>query len=293
MKKILNWIKNHKILMALISVLVFAVPLIVVHILFKSPAIHSWFVATWSAGDLLGYIAGFASLFGTVFLGLITVYLTDQANETSERLGKENINLQKIMAQKLMPILRLEFAHIFKSAVADHTPSHFPQKSEFLRTTTYSGNISSSVCHKIYVNIDVDTENSAPVYVKQINFRLVNISDTIIRHIGLDQIQIIGYENRTEPILCRNESLGDGIPSLIITDESVDVMLIAYTKSKEWVSVWDDSSGGLALTLYVTNTSISGIQFHEYINVHATDNNYVKISYGERTAGTENQENTQ
>ena len=141
--------------------------------------------------------------------------------------------------------------------------------------------------------LDVDTENSEPVYVKQINFRLVNISDTIIRHIGLDQIQIIGYENRTEPILCQNESPGDGIPSLIITDESIDVMLIVYTQSKEWASVWDDPSGGLALTLYVTNTSISGIKFHEYINVHATDNNYVKISYGERTAGAGNQENTQ
>lgn len=293
MKKILNWIKNHKILVTIGTVLAFIVPLIVVHILFKSSAIHSWFVATWSAGDLLGYIAGFVSLLGTVFLGLITVYLTDQANKTNERLGKENINLQKIMAQKLMPILRLEFAHIFKSTTVKHAPSHFPQKAEFLRTCTYSGNMSSSVCHKIYVNIDVGTENDDPVYVKQINFRLVNISDTIIRHISLDQIQIVGYENRTEPVLCQNEAAGDGIPTLITTDESVDVMLIVYTNSEEWVSVWDASTGGLALTLYVTNTSISGIQFHEYINVHATDDNYVKISYGERTAGAGNQENTQ
>lgn len=293
MKKILNGIKNHKILVTIITVFVFAAPLVVVHVLFKSSAIHSWFVATWSAGDLLGYIAGFASLLGTVFLGLITVYLTDQANETSERLGKENINLQKIMAQKLMPILRLEFAHIFKSTVINHTPSHFPQKAEFMRTCTCSGNMSSSVCHKIYVNIDVGTENRDPVYVKQINFRLVNISDTIIRHISLDHIQIVGYENRAEPVLCQNEATGDGIPTLITTDESVDVMLIAYTNSEERASVWDDSSGGLALTLYVTNTSISGIQFHEYINVHATDGNYVKISYGERTAVAGDQENTQ
>ena len=293
MKKILNWIKNHKTLVTIITVLIFAVPLIVVHILFKSTATHGWLVATWSAGDLLGYIAGFVSLLGTVFLGLITVHLTDQANETNERLGKENINLQKIMAQKLMPILRLEFAHIFKSTIVKHTPPHFPQKAEFMRTCTYSGNMSSSGCHKIYVNIDVGTENNDPIYVKQINFRLVNISDTIIRHISLDHIQIVGYENRTEPVLCQNEAIGDGIPTLITTDESVDLMLIVYTSSEEWASVWDDSSGGLALTLYVTNTSISGIQFHEYINVHATDNNYVKISYGERTAGDGNQENTQ
>ena len=293
MKKLLEWIRNHIFLTLVICVLVFAVPIIVVHILFKSTATHSWFVATWSAGDLLAYIAGFASLLGTVFLGLITVYLTDQANKTNERLGKENINLQKIMAQKLMPILRLEFAHIFKSTIVKSIPKLFPQKTEFLRTITQSDSAYSSVCHKVYVNIDIDTDNKDSVYVKQINFRLVNISDTIIRHISLDHIQIVGYENRTEPILCKNEAAGDGIPALITTDESVDVMLILYTKSEEWVSVWDDPLGGLALTLYVTNTSISGIQFHEYINVHATDDNYVKISYGERTAGAGNQENTQ
>ena len=92
MKKILNWIKNHKILVTIGTVLAFIVPLIVVHILFKSSAIHSWFVATWSAGDLLGYIAGFVSLLGTVFLGLITVYLTDQANKTNERLGNSYLH---------------------------------------------------------------------------------------------------------------------------------------------------------------------------------------------------------
>ena len=41
--------------------------------------------------------------------------------------------------------------------------------------------------------------------------------------------------------------------------------------------------GGLALTLYATNTSINGIQFQEYINIRISDNNYVKASYGENT----------
>jgi len=287
MKKILAWIKKHKLLTFVFCVLVFIFPLLVVHALFKTEASNSWFVATWGAGELLAYIAGFETLFGTIFLGLLTVNLTDQANEINERLGKENINLQRIMAQKLMPILRMEFAHVFKSTIVKSVPKLFPQKTEFLRTTTYSDSAYSSVSHKVYVNIDVGTENKDHVYVKQINFRLVNISDTIIRHISLDHIQIIGYENKTQPILCKNEATGDGIPTLITTDESVDVMLILYTKSEEWASVWDNPLGGLALTLYVTNTSISGIQFHEYINVHATDNNHVKFTYGERIADTD------
>ena len=41
MKKILNWIKNHKIIVPIITVLVFAAPLVVVHVLFKSSAISS------------------------------------------------------------------------------------------------------------------------------------------------------------------------------------------------------------------------------------------------------------
>lgn len=48
--------------------------------------------------------------------------------------------------------------------------------------------------------------------------------------------------------------------------------------------MWDNILGGLAFTLYVTNTSINGIQFQEYIDIRVANNNYVKISYGEKTA---------
>lgn len=284
MKKILNWINNHKILVTIITVLVFIVPLIVVHILFKSTAIHSWFVATWSAGDLLGYIAGFASLLGTVFLGLITVYFADQANEINERLGKENNDMQKIMAQKLLPILRLEAARTYHSTIVKTKPTNFPKSTEFLRVIAHNENEPYIVHQKVYVNIDVDTGDDTPLYVKQASFKLVNISDTIIRHIGIDHIEISGYKEKTEPVLCKNRTADDGISALITTNESVDVAVIVYTKNEELVSLWDNALGGLALTLYVTNTSINGIQFQEYIDIRVSDNNYVKIGYGEKTA---------
>ena len=284
MKKILNWINNHKILVTIITVLVFIVPLIVVHILFKSTAIHSWFVATWSAGDLLGYIAGFASLLGTVFLGLITVYFADQANEINERLGKENNNMQKIMAQKMLPVLRLESAHTYNSAIVKTKPTNFPKSTEFLRVIAHNENEPNIVHQKVYVNIDVDTGDDTPLYVKQVSFKLVNISDTIFRHISLDHIEISGFKGKTEPVLCKNQATGDGISALITTNEGVDVAVIVYTKNGELVDLWDNILGGLAFTLYVTNTSINGIQFQEYIDIRVANNNYVKISYGEKTA---------
>ena len=42
---------------------------------------------------MLAYVAGFETLLGTVFLGLRTVHLADQANEINERLGKENTDM--------------------------------------------------------------------------------------------------------------------------------------------------------------------------------------------------------
>ena len=49
MKEILNWIKTHKLLVAIITVLVFVLPLLVVHILFKWYSGIWWIEAEWLA----------------------------------------------------------------------------------------------------------------------------------------------------------------------------------------------------------------------------------------------------
>lgn len=284
MKKLLDWIKNHKWITILICVLLFVVPLVTVHILFKIPAWSDCLVAEWSAGELLAYIAGFEALAGTVFLGLITVYQTEQANTVSQQLGKENNEMQKIMAQKMLPVLRLESARTYNSAIVKTKPTNFPKSTEFLRVIAHNENEPNIVHQKVYVNIDVDTGDDTPLYVKQVSFKLVNISDTIFRHISLDHIEISGFKGKTEPVLCKNQAIGDGISALITTNEGVDVAVIVYTKNGELVDLWDNILGGLAFTLYVTNTSINGIQFQEYIDIRVANNNYVKISYGEKTA---------
>lgn len=113
---ILRFIKKHWIATALICTVAFVLPLLIVHILFKWTYDNPWLVAEWSAGDVLGYIAGFESLIGTITLGIVTVYQSSKANEVNERLAKENNQIQKISIQPLLPILKVNNLDIRNAA---------------------------------------------------------------------------------------------------------------------------------------------------------------------------------
>ena len=283
MKKLLDWIKNHTGVTILICVLLFVIPLVAVHILFKIPAWSDCLAAEWSAGELLAYIAGFEALAGTVFLGLITVYQTEQANTVSQQLGKENNEMQKIMAQKLLPIIRMEKARLMPVVSPNACPENFPMATQFRRTGSFHSSTPSEIQQNIYINIDINTDNDEPVYVTQISCKLVNISDTIIRHIGLDEIVLREIQGKTPEVVCKNKISGDGVATLLSPGENVDIALILGTKSKELADLWKSDLFGVCMTLFVTNTSINGITFQEYISIRMTNDKYTKISYGENT----------
>lgn len=76
----------------------------VVNILFK---FSSTFSAEWSAGDALSYVSGLQALLGTIILGVITVEQGQDAQRVNERLSEENNKLQKIMTQKLLPVVKM------------------------------------------------------------------------------------------------------------------------------------------------------------------------------------------
>ena len=283
MKKLLDWIKNHTGVTILICVLLFVIPLVTVHILFKIPAWSDCLVAEWSAGELLAYIAGFEALAGTVFLGLITVDQAEQANTVSQQLGKENNEMQKIMAQKLLPVIRMEKARLMPVVSLDKCPENFPMATQFRRTGSFHSSTPSEIQQNIYINIDINTDNDEPVYVTQISCKLVNISDTIIRHIGLDEIVLREIQGKTPEVACKNKISGDGVATLLSPGEDVDIALILGTKNKVLADLWKSDLFGVCLTLFVTNTSINGITFQEYISIKMTNDKYTKISYGENT----------
>lgn len=98
MKKIFGWICRHKVLTFLVVVALFFIPLIMVHFLFKWNSSLSWISSEWSAGDVLGYIAGFEAFLGTVALGALALWQNQQ-------IHKQHIeSLEPSLSMKLIEI---------------------------------------------------------------------------------------------------------------------------------------------------------------------------------------------
>ena len=99
-----DWLKRHKILITIISfVIIFGVPLII-HVLFKIKAPNSFWVAEWSAGDLLSYYGSILAFLGTVVLGILALYQnhiikieSDRRTELLEQMEYER-NIPKFSA---------------------------------------------------------------------------------------------------------------------------------------------------------------------------------------------------
>ena len=212
-----------------------------------------------------------------------TLDQAEQANTVSQQLGKENNEMQKIMAQKLLPVIRMEKARLMPVVSPNACPENFPMATQFRRTGSFHSSTPSEIQQNIYINIDINTDNDEPVYVTQISCKLVNISDTIIRHIGLDEIVLKEIQGKTPAVVCKNKCSGDGIATLLSPGEDVDIALILGTKNKILADLWESNLAGVCMTLFVTNTSINGIEFQEYISIRMTNDKYTKISYGENT----------
>ncbi len=86
MESFIDWVKKHKIKTITIIIIAFIGPLIVVHFLFKWNTGYDFISAEWSAGDLIGYVAGFEAFTGSIILGIIAVWQTEKANNTNDRL---------------------------------------------------------------------------------------------------------------------------------------------------------------------------------------------------------------
>ena len=166
--------KYKWLLIALLMISMIAVP-IVVNILFK---FSSAFPAEWSAGDALSYVSGFQALFGTVILGIITVEQGQDAQKVNERLSEENNKLQKIMAQKLLPVVKMTNPSCKPTVLHRGALSYVPQSKQFRIIRSYYGDSVQHETSEIRVNIDSLVEEIK--YIKTIEFSLQNISESIM-----------------------------------------------------------------------------------------------------------------
>lgn len=196
MKKI--FVKYKWLLIALLMISIIAIPM-VVNILFK---FSSAFPAEWSAGDALSYVSGLQALLGTIILGIITVEQGQDAQEVNRRLSEENNRLQKIMSQKLLPAVKLTNPSCKPTMLHRGALSYVPQSKQFRIIRSYYGDSAQHETSEIRVNIDSLVEEIK--YIKTIEFSLQNISESIIRHIQVDSVDIVGFQGKTELVACQN-----------------------------------------------------------------------------------------
>ena len=258
MKKI--FVKYKWLLIALLMISIIAIPM-VVNILFK---FSSAFPAEWSAGDALSYVSGLQALLGTIIL--------------NRRLSEENNRLQKIMSQKLLPAVKLTNPSCKPTMLHRGALSYVPQSKQFRIIRSYYGDSVQHETSEIRVNIDSLVEEIK--YIKTIEFSLQNISESIIRHIQVDSVDIVGFQGKTELVACRNFGQG-GIGTLLATGDSVDVSLKLYSNNAIYKELWDDDLAGVAVVMHLTNTTISGTTFSEYIEFGMHNNGHYHINYGE------------
>jgi hypothetical protein len=82
--KLLKYITEHKIISVIIAVVIFILPIIIVHSLFKIATPYKWLVAEWDAGDLLSYCGAVLGAAATIVEIILTIKFTSE-NQKSER----------------------------------------------------------------------------------------------------------------------------------------------------------------------------------------------------------------
>lgn len=74
MVNLLNFMRKHKCFIFVISILLFVVPLVIVHLLYMIDCKITWLKSQWNAGDALSYTVGFEAFIGTMFLGFLALW---------------------------------------------------------------------------------------------------------------------------------------------------------------------------------------------------------------------------
>ena len=87
----LEWLKKKKYKILGVVISMFLVPMLIVHILFKINLNIPFLQAEWSAGELLGYIAGFEIFLGTSCLSVLALVQNEIEKDKNSFLEKSNI----------------------------------------------------------------------------------------------------------------------------------------------------------------------------------------------------------
>lgn len=171
----LKWIKEHKVF-ALIgyAFIIIGVP-VIIHCLFKVHPTErfSFFVAEWSAGELLQYYGGVLAFSGTVFLGALSLHQNDIIRqETDKRVALQ----KKREHDSNMPKFRVKFLHY---------------SGRFSNLKVKIENISDNIANDIliYKICVVKDKNAIWKYQSTIKYDVIKANDELEVELRTEEIQ--------------------------------------------------------------------------------------------------------
>ncbi|MDM8202284.1 hypothetical protein [Allofournierella massiliensis] len=257
-----------------IAIIVAILPIIVISIVYFA----------WSRNifDNPDFWYGYMAYFGTACLAMVSLWQNENANSTNKELSEKNLYYQKIVCQKLYPIISVKNIKSAKCISTYCANNKVPSKQTFFRYSTWN----SSALHDcweqvISVNLDCEKDEETQIFQKSISFECCNLSESVIRHISIDDIVVCGVEKNFEAIHCTNKVEGDGLSSILNQNESIQLTVDVYFKSDVYKKI-DDSLGGISMILFLTNTTITGVQQKQYVSIWVAQNN-TKVAYGDKT----------
>ena len=275
-EKFLSWIRQHWLLTIIASLII---PLLIIHILFKLNFGVDFFAAEWSAGDLLGYIAGAYTFIGTILLGVVTVEQSQRAQKVNEQLSKENNYLQKIAAQRLMPLVRIASVTVWTAQESRYLVKVLGGKVQVTESISLEQ-------REIFINVILPNTKSERLQEKVILLSFENISDGIIRQIAIERVEFSGFSlcgEDVEPTVCYGDANAKFMSNLLLPHEKAEISVRIYYSDKRYTQFWElrdcDSVGEFDMCIYLKNTSISDIVCYEKIYIKKPEGLKEKIMY--------------
>lgn len=270
MNKIVDWIKNHKTTTLLVCIVMFFLPLILIHIFFKWNSGIGWLSAEWSAGDVLAYIAGFEAFIGTIVLGFVTVYQSEKASRENERLSRENNFLQRISVQRLLPLVSVKSITIERSCITTKLYSQDKASTVEVADTVTSEKRETHL--RTYLP---RLGNQIDRYYKRVKLAIKNISDIAICQISVDRIEFSGFKYQDEiasKVCCIGTENAKYISWLLLSENSLEITVDIFFDNSLYKKFWEfedtTSIGNFDMCLYITNKSLSGIECVEEIYIN-------------------------
>lgn len=197
MENLFDWLKKHKIMSFVISVTIFVLPLIIINLLFKIDALNKFFIAEWSAGELLGYIGAFYALVGTIILGGLSLYQNKLFKDESDKSGQELNNAIEKLA-KANDIIANAEEKFNQITMINYLPNLEINRSEHvfihIQNVQIIEGVEGEKTTYIFLPLILSNLSFSNIIVKE--FKITLISESIF--VGNETIEVLdGYQNDT------------------------------------------------------------------------------------------------